>query len=100
MGHALGDQFLARIARILERVVGDKGSVARLGGDEFAIIIDNIDDIDYKSRIEYFRTLLNKNYILNDKITKGSASIGVSIFPSDSSNIINLFKKKSSHNLE
>ena len=31
LGHSLGDKFLAIIARVLKRVIGDKGTVARLG---------------------------------------------------------------------
>ena len=38
-GHRKGDELLVRIADILRRAVGDKGTIARWGGDEFAIIL-------------------------------------------------------------
>ncbi len=38
LGHAIGDQLLAGVARRLEESVGDGGRVGRLGGDEFAIV--------------------------------------------------------------
>ncbi|MGN6547615.1 MAG: diguanylate cyclase domain-containing protein [Aureliella sp.] len=37
-GHAIGDQVLKSVARVLEATVGDRGLVARYGGEEFCVV--------------------------------------------------------------
>ncbi|MBR9726474.1 EAL domain-containing protein [Shewanella intestini] len=84
LGHALGDQFLRRVAHILERVVADNGSVSRLGGDEFVILADDIHTPDQAA--EFVETLLkqlNAPMHLNEHTIHPAASIGISIYPED-----------------
>ncbi|MBB1361319.1 MAG: EAL domain-containing protein [Shewanella sp.] len=84
LGHALGDQFLARIARILERVVGDRGSVARLGGDEFVILADEIQTPSQAADfVDKLLIQLNTPIQLNEHAIHPAASIGISIYPED-----------------
>ncbi|WP_371373188.1 HD domain-containing phosphohydrolase [Sporomusa aerivorans] len=42
LGHQAGDKVLLQVARLLDKLVGARGTVARIGGDEFAAIIPNI----------------------------------------------------------
>ena len=84
LGHALGDQFLARIARILERVVGDKGIVARLGGDEFVILAHEVQTPDHAADfVDKLLTQLNTPVQLNEHAIHPAASVGISIYPED-----------------
>ncbi|HCD12737.1 EAL domain-containing protein [Shewanella sp.] len=84
LGHAVGDQFLARIARILERVVGDKGTVARLGGDEFVILADEIQSPTQAADfVDKLLIQLNTPVQLNEHAIHPAASIGISIYPED-----------------
>ncbi|AZG37180.1 MULTISPECIES: putative bifunctional diguanylate cyclase/phosphodiesterase [Shewanella] len=84
LGHAIGDQFLARIARILERVVGDRGSVARLGGDEFVILADEIQTPSQAADfVDKLLIQLNTPIQLNEHAIHPAASIGISIYPED-----------------
>jgi diguanylate cyclase (GGDEF)-like protein len=46
LGHVLGDQLLAAIARRLQDQVRACDLVARLGGDEFAILLEGLQDFD------------------------------------------------------
>lgn len=84
LGHALGDQFLVRIARILEDSVAEKGTVARLGGDEFVILADGLSTpcqaADFVSKL---LVKLNTQMQLNEHAIHPAASIGISIFPDD-----------------
>lgn len=84
LGHALGDQFLVRIARILESSVAEKGTVARLGGDEFVILADGLSTpcqaADFVSKL---LLKLNTQMQLNEHAIHPAASIGISIFPDD-----------------
>ncbi|EKT4488290.1 EAL domain-containing protein [Shewanella algae] len=84
LGHAVGDQFLARIARILERVVGDKGTVAHLGGDEFVILADEIQSPTQAADfVDKLLVQLNTPVQLNEHAIHPAASIGISIYPED-----------------
>ncbi|KPZ71996.1 MULTISPECIES: bifunctional diguanylate cyclase/phosphodiesterase [unclassified Shewanella] len=84
LGHAIGDQFLARVARILETVVGDRGSVARLGGDEFVIVADDIETPDQAADfVDKLQKQLNAPVQLNEHAIHPAASIGISIYPED-----------------
>lgn len=93
LGHALGDQFLARIARILERVVGDKGSVSRLGGDEFVILADSVHSPDQAADfVDKLLVQLNVPIQLNEHAIHPAASIGISIYPEDGSSAEDLIR--------
>ncbi len=84
LGHALGDKFLARIARVLERVVGDKGTVARLGGDEFVILADEIQTPGQAADfVDNLLLQLNTPMQLNEHTIHPAASVGISIYPDD-----------------
>lgn len=84
LGHAIGDQFLARIARVLERVVGDNGTVARLGGDEFVILADEIRTPDQAADfVDKLLLHLNTPMQLNEHTIHPAASVGISIYPDD-----------------
>lgn len=93
LGHALGDQFLARIARILERVVGDKGTVSRLGGDEFVILADSVQSPDQAADfVDKLLVQLNVPIQLNEHAIHPAASIGISIYPEDGNSAEDLIR--------
>ncbi|MEC4726373.1 EAL domain-containing protein [Shewanella sp. D64] len=84
LGHALGDKFLARIARVLERVVSNKGTVARLGGDEFVILADEIQTPEQAADfVDNLLLQLNTPMQLNEHTIHPAASVGISIYPDD-----------------
>ncbi|MBE8168882.1 MAG: EAL domain-containing protein [Shewanella sp.] len=84
LGHALGDRYLTRIARVLKRVVGEKGTVARLSGDEFTILANDVQTPSQAA--EFAKKLIkqiNKPLQLNEHQLHPNASIGISTFPDD-----------------
>ncbi|MCU8042082.1 MULTISPECIES: putative bifunctional diguanylate cyclase/phosphodiesterase [unclassified Shewanella] len=93
LGHALGDQFLARIARILERFVGDKGTVSRLVGDEFVILADTVHTPDQAADfVDKLLIQLNVPIQLNEHAIHPAASIGISIYPEDGNSAEDLIR--------
>jgi diguanylate cyclase (GGDEF)-like protein/PAS domain S-box-containing protein len=93
LGHDHGDRLLVEAARRLQQCVRGSDTVARMGGDEFTVILSDI------SSPEHLEPLLHKVLIaMNGMFQLGveqvfvSASIGVTLYPLDATEIENLFK--------
>ncbi|MCX7171861.1 MAG: GGDEF domain-containing protein, partial [Proteobacteria bacterium] len=85
LGHAAGDDLLRQVAERLKQSVRASDTVGRLGGDEFAIVLSNLAmalDADAPARkiIERF----NEPFRLNQAEHFVTASIGIALFPDDS----------------
>ncbi|WP_025562257.1 EAL domain-containing protein [Psychromonas sp. SP041] len=77
-GHAVGDQVLVNVARILKQKVRSYDTVARLGGDEFAILINRcpVDKaLDIAEQIK--RSINQLTYHCQGEDFQLSASIGI-----------------------
>jgi diguanylate cyclase (GGDEF)-like protein/PAS domain S-box-containing protein len=93
MGHAVGDLLLQEVARRLIRCVRGVDTVSRQGGDEFLIILADIGGVDQAAHVA--STVLHavsQVYLINGYELHVSASIGVSIYPSDGDDIDTLVK--------
>lgn len=55
-GHDEGDKLLKKVAAVLTKVCGKKGSIYRIGGDEFIV---SLEKADYFETDEYVRKLKN-----------------------------------------
>lgn len=93
MGHLYGDDYLKYTARRLKELVHEDDLLGRMGGDEFALIIQR--NIKEEAAYNYVESLRNE---LCDKIKthcsefKVSASFGISVFPQDGKEPIELLK--------
>ncbi len=93
LGHTIGDELLIEVAQRLQIIGRKSDSICRLGGDEFALILrapiqkENISLV--ANRI--LKTLSEPFYILGNEIFI-TTSIGISLFPEDSSNKNELIK--------
>ncbi|MCP3901699.1 MAG: GGDEF domain-containing protein [Desulfobacteraceae bacterium] len=94
LGHDAGDDVLIEVAKRLKGCVRDSDIVARLGGDEFTIIFTKINSLnDAKSGAEKIIKNLSDPLIIKGHDTQIGASIGISTYPENGSDIELLLKK-------
>lgn len=83
-GHDVGDKLLVEVAYRLELAVRKEDTVSRLGGDEFAILLGEIKSITQCSELlERIIRPLCSTYFIDKHPINISASVGVSVYPSD-----------------
>jgi len=83
-GHNIGDELLKKIARQLTKVLRKVDTLSRIGGDEFVAVIDELSDPS-ESHAILSRMLksVSGTIVVQKKLLKVSASIGVTFYPSD-----------------
>ena len=105
LGHDIGDKLLQAvtdrllastrdsdyIGRVDEHATAD--IVSRMGGDEFILLLHNLDHIQDAGRVA-LRILqsISEPFHINGRDVFLTASIGISLFPNDADNSIDLLK--------
>ena len=93
-GHDHGDILLAESARRIVECVREADTVARMGGDEFTVILTEIGEKDSIRRIA--QDIIDKlamPFHLPGGKANVSASIGITLYPQDATDINELLKK-------
>jgi diguanylate cyclase (GGDEF)-like protein/PAS domain S-box-containing protein len=86
LGHEAGDSLLKEVAERFRLAVRESDTVARLGGDEFNIILSDLVRAEAISEIALKITdSLRKPILLDGHKLHVTASIGISVYPDDSS---------------
>ena len=86
LGHAVGDQVLIQVARQLSTVLRADDTLARLGGDEFVLLLSDLESVSECALILERVLEATRLPIHTEAHTLSiSASIGVSLYPSDRS---------------
>jgi diguanylate cyclase (GGDEF)-like protein len=94
LGHDLGDRLLIIISQRLNNSLRSSDLVSRLGGDEFTVILRYISNKQVAATIaEKLLNVITEPIVLDDHLTKVSASIGISIYPEHGTNFEVLIKK-------
>lgn|GEM_PF-2437982 len=84
LGHDVGDILLVEAASRISLVVRETDTVARLGGDEFCIIMSEIDEVSNIERVaQQVLDKLSEPFYLGNEVSFISASVGITIFPTD-----------------
>jgi diguanylate cyclase (GGDEF)-like protein/PAS domain S-box-containing protein len=92
-GHPAGDELLCQIAVRLLGFVRGTDLVCRPGGDEFLVMLNDIKDLDALTVVaRKIQNLFADSFLLEGKSFKITASIGISVYPDDGTNIHQLFK--------
>jgi diguanylate cyclase (GGDEF)-like protein len=93
MGHSAGDLLLQKVTSKLKSIIHTEDMLARLGGDEFALIIEQqLDEKEMLKYVESLRTALSDTFTIEKNEFSVSASFGISIYPQDGSNSMELLK--------
>jgi diguanylate cyclase (GGDEF)-like protein/PAS domain S-box-containing protein len=93
LGHDKGDLLLVEAARRIRECVRESDTVARLGGDEFTVALADFVDT---SRIQYIAQAIIDSlaaaFTLGAEEVYVTASIGITLYPADATEIHELFK--------
>jgi diguanylate cyclase (GGDEF)-like protein/PAS domain S-box-containing protein len=89
LGHYTGDLFLISMgARLFGEFDERQHTIARMGGDEFTLILNGIKSGDHlKDMISQIEKLFHKPFLLDGVEFIVTASIGISIYPDDGTDV-------------
>jgi diguanylate cyclase len=92
-GHAMGDAFLAEVARRLRGFVRDADFVGRLGGDEFLLILGDVTDAPGAEAVmDRLRAHVNGPVRLKGHSLLVEISMGLAIWPHDADSVDGLLR--------
>ncbi len=93
LGHDVGDQLLQEAARRISTCVRATDTVARLGGDEFCVLLSQLADATHVEDVaqKIIRSLALPFLLANETIYV-SASIGITLYPGDATDMETLIK--------
>ena len=94
LGHPVGDEMLKQVSQSLVATVRESDSVFRYGSDEFVLILN---DIKHPQQTQYIAEKLlaavsATRYVAGHDLSV-TASVGISVYPDDSSSAVELIKK-------
>ena len=93
LGHDLGDLLLVEAGRRIQACVRASDTVARMGGDEFTVILGELPNSSYLEGIlQKMLGALGSFFQLGTEQVFVSASIGITMYPSDATGIDDLLK--------
>lgn len=93
LGHDIGDQVLVEAAQRICTCVRQSDTVARLGGDEFTAILTDLDDLAHVELIaQKINEALSMPFCIGKEVIYLSASIGITLYPSDATATENLIR--------
>jgi diguanylate cyclase (GGDEF)-like protein len=94
LGHHVGDQLLKEIGPRLSGVLREGDVMARLGGDEFGIVLPDVHDASTAVRIaDRLLEVLERPLPVEGLALDVSGSIGIAVYPEDSSEVETLLRR-------
>ena len=93
LGHAVGDKLLQCVAQRLNSCLRETDTLARMGGDEFTVILADIENHEAAAAVaRKILECLAEPVVIDVNEFFVTASIGISVFPSDGADVESLVK--------
>ncbi|MDH4276027.1 MAG: EAL domain-containing protein, partial [Gammaproteobacteria bacterium] len=86
LGHHVGDTVLKLVATRLRGTIWARDTIARLGGDEFALLLPVSNKAHCQLVIEKILKAMEEPFVTENMALDVSATVGISLYPSDSVN--------------
>jgi diguanylate cyclase (GGDEF)-like protein/PAS domain S-box-containing protein len=93
-GHTVGDNALVEMTRRLARCVSEDATIARLGGNMFALVVGESDGQRHLDTIAdaVIGAIAEPIRVGGDALAYVSASVGISVFPDDGQDAVELVR--------
>lgn len=95
LGHSIGDELIKEVSKRLISAVRKEDAISRFGGDEFLIVIKNMEVIN-ECIADKIINIVEKPFYISGHELFITVTIGVSIYPRDSSDSYTLLKNADS----
>jgi diguanylate cyclase (GGDEF)-like protein len=93
MGHAAGDKLLQAVAKRISQALPAGAVLARMGGDEFTVLLSDMMNSDEAAHAsDKIKEALKASIPIKQQEIYVTASIGISVYPEDGSDIETLMK--------
>ena len=93
LGHGNGDLLLLEAARRIRACVRESDTVARMGGDEFTVILTDVADVHLLApTLQKILRVIEQVFQLGNEDVFVTASIGITLYPLDATEIEDLYK--------
>jgi diguanylate cyclase (GGDEF)-like protein/PAS domain S-box-containing protein len=93
LGHSVGDLLLQEATHRIRACVRESDTLARLGGDEFTVVLSTISETSHVEDVaQKIVSRLAEPFYLGSDVVYVSASIGITLYPNDATDIDALMK--------
>lgn len=93
LGHGVGDQLLAEVARRLQECLRSDDLLARQGGDEFVLLLPRLAQVEDAAGVAAkLLASLAQPVVVGEHELSVSASIGIALYPADGEDVDTLLK--------
>ena len=83
-GHEVGDQLLIQLSQKMKQALRKSDTLARIGGDEFVVVLTDLEQAsDCEPLLHRLLEATSSPVMISDNMLQVSASIGVTLYPSD-----------------
>jgi len=94
MGHQVGDQLLMYVASRISQCMRSHDTLARFGGDEFVVLLEKLHSHQVAASIcARIISAIKEPFLVDGQQFHISASIGISVYPEDSTEPNELIRK-------
>jgi diguanylate cyclase (GGDEF)-like protein len=92
-GHGVGDLYLKEVTQRMKGQLRTSDLLARLGGDEFAVLVSVVRNRSHLDEIALrLQQCFDNPYTVDGYLLRGSASVGIALYPEDGTTKENLLK--------